>query len=219
MLPNIAFVPCSTENLTFVPCSLFLWDKCHFPLFPKTPGRDSIMWIPYLAIYLPGRIKKRQIDNWFANKRMVGRKLEMSTRSGSNYLTLAGKSRFWYQVAPGGGGGALRPGFMCILVLQSSWWRSGSSLLCLVCLPGVSWLLCGSSSRCNRFVFGLYLWYFLIKLTIFDKTWIWIQTVRACTHLAPITLEIRHWRFACGPIVARDGMLAWYSCNLVMVTK
>ena len=36
---------------------------------------------------------------------MVGRKLEMSTRSGSNYLKLAGKSRFWYQIAPGGGGG------------------------------------------------------------------------------------------------------------------
>ena len=43
---------------------------------------------------------------------MVGRKLEMSTRSGSNYLTLAGKSRFWYQIAAG----ALRPGFMSILV-------------------------------------------------------------------------------------------------------
>ena len=109
-------------------CSLFPWDKCHFPLFPKTPGSDSIMWIPYLAICLPGRIKKRQIDNWSVNKRMVGRKLEMSTRSGSNYLTLAGKSRFWYQVAPGAG--ALRPGFKSILVLQSSWWGSGSWLLC-----------------------------------------------------------------------------------------
>ena len=63
---------------------------------------------------------------------MVGRKLEMSTRSGSNYLTLAGKSRFWYQIAPG----ALRPGFMSILVLQSSWWGRESWFLCLVCLPG-----------------------------------------------------------------------------------
>ena len=39
--------------------------------------------------------------------------------------------------------------FMSILVLQSSWWGRGSWLLCLVCLPGVSWLLCGSSSRCH----------------------------------------------------------------------
>ena len=116
MLPNIAFVPCSTQNWTFVPCSPGI--NVIFPCFPKPLGRDSIMWIPYLAICLPGKIKKRQIDNRSANKRMVGRKLEMSTRSGSNYLTLAGKSRFWYQVARGRG--ALRPGFMSILVLQSS---------------------------------------------------------------------------------------------------
>ena len=37
--------------------------------------------------------------------------------------------------------------------------------LCLVCLPGVSWLLCGSSSRCHGFVCSLWLWYFLIILT------------------------------------------------------
>ena len=75
------------------------------------------MRMSYLAICLPRRIKKKTpIDGRSANKRMVGRKLEMPTRSGSNYLTLAGKSRFWYQIAPG----ALRPGFMSILVLQSS---------------------------------------------------------------------------------------------------
>ena len=50
------------------------------------------------------------------NKWIVGRKLEVSTQSGSNYITLAGKSRFWYQIASRG----LRPGFMSILVLQSS---------------------------------------------------------------------------------------------------
>ena len=70
------------------------------------------MWMSYLAICLPRRIKKRPIDGRSANKRMVGRKLEMSIRSGSNYW----KSRFWYQIAPG----ALRPGFMSNLVLQSS---------------------------------------------------------------------------------------------------
>ena len=73
------------------------------------------MWMSNLGICLPRRIKQRPIDGRSTNKRMVGRKLEMSTRSGSNYLTLAGKSRFWYQIAPG----ALRPGFMSILVLQS----------------------------------------------------------------------------------------------------
>ena len=74
------------------------------------------MWMSYLAICLTCRIKKRPIDGRSSNKRMGGRKLEMSSRSVSNYLTLAGKSRFWYQIAPG----ALRPCFMSILVLQSS---------------------------------------------------------------------------------------------------
>ena len=96
-------------------CFLFPWNKCHFPCFPKPLGRTPLS-MSYLAICLPRRIKKRPIDGRSANKRMVGRKLEMSTRSGSNYLTLAGKSPFWYQIALG----ALRPGFMSILVLQSS---------------------------------------------------------------------------------------------------
>ena len=74
------------------------------------------MWMSYLAICLTSRIKKRPIDGRSVNKRMVGRKLEMSTRSGSNYLTLAGKSQYWYQISPG----ALRPSFMSIIVLQSS---------------------------------------------------------------------------------------------------
>ena len=39
---------------------------------------------------------------------------------------------------------------------------------CLVRLHGVSWLLCCSSSRCNRCVCSLWLWYFLIILTIFQ---------------------------------------------------
>ena len=57
--------------------------------------------------------------------------------------------------------------FMSILVLQSSWWGRGSWLLCLVCLPGVSWWLSGSSSRCHGVVCGLWLWYFLIILTYY----------------------------------------------------
>ena len=45
-------------------------------------------------------------------------------------------------------------------------WRE-SWLLCLICLSGVWWWLCGSSSRCHRVVCGLWLWYFLIILTYY----------------------------------------------------
>ena len=48
---------------------------------------------------------------------------------------------------------------------QSSWWGRESWLLYFVCFPGVSWLLCGSSSRCHSFVCSLWLWYFLIILS------------------------------------------------------
>ena len=115
------------------------------PLFPKTPERGSIMQMSYLAY--KRRTKKRPIDGRSANKRMVGRKLEMSTRSGSNYLTLAGKSRFWYQIAPG----ALRPGFISILVLQSSWWGR-ESCLSSWCLVMDVWLFLAVPLVCLRFV-------------------------------------------------------------------
>ena len=57
--------------------------------------------------------------------------------------------------------------FMSILVLQSSWWGRESWLLYLICLPGVSWWLSGSSSRCQGVVCSLWLWYFLIILTYY----------------------------------------------------
>ena len=57
--------------------------------------------------------------------------------------------------------------FMSILVLQSSWWGRESWLLCLICHPGVSWWLSGSSSRCHGVVCSLWLWYFLIILTYY----------------------------------------------------
>ena len=57
--------------------------------------------------------------------------------------------------------------FMSILVLQSSWWGRESWLLCLICLPGFSWWLSCSSSRCHGVVCGLWLWYFLIILTYY----------------------------------------------------
>ena len=50
-----------------------------------------------------------------------------------------------------------------------------SELLCLVCLPCVSWLLCGYSSQCHGFVCSLWLWY---SRTIFgyhscEQRWLW----------------------------------------------
>ena len=54
--------------------------------------------------------------------------------------------------------------FMSILVLQSSWWGRESWLICLVCLPGVLWLL-----WCHGIVCGLWLWYFLILIILFFK--------------------------------------------------
>ena len=61
--------------------------------------------------------------------------------TGSNCFTLAGKSRFKYQIALR----ALRPGFMYILVLQSS---SLSSW----CLVMVVWLFIAVPWVCLRFV-------------------------------------------------------------------
>ena len=49
------------------------------------------------------------------------------------------------------------------IILMGKW----ELLLCLVYLPGVSWLLCGSSSWCHGFVCGLWLWYFLIIPTYY----------------------------------------------------
>ena len=58
---------------------------------------------------------------------------------------------------------------LSILVLQLSWWGRESWLLCLICLPGFSWWLSGSSSRCHWVVYGLWLWYFLIILTYYFR--------------------------------------------------
>ena len=83
---------------------------------------------------------------------MVGRKLEMSTRSGSNYLTLAGKSRFWYQIALG----ALRPG-LCVhssfsIILMGK--RGPVAFLSLSswCFVMVVWLFLAVPCVCLRFV-------------------------------------------------------------------
>ena len=57
--------------------------------------------------------------------------------------------------------------FVSILALQSPWWGRESWLLCFVCLPGVSSVLSGSSSRYHGFVCSLWRWYFLIILTYY----------------------------------------------------
>ena len=49
------------------------------------------------------------------------------------------------------------------------WWGRESWLLCLICLPGVSWWLSGSSSRFHGVVCGLRLWYFLIIITYYFR--------------------------------------------------
>ena len=60
---------------------------------------------------------------------------------------------------------------MSIIVLQSSWWGRESWLLCLICLPGVSWWLSSSSSRCHGVFCSLWLWYFLIILIYYFRDW------------------------------------------------
>ena len=79
--------------------------------------------------------------------------------------------------------------FVIILMEKREIW-----LLCLVCLPGVSWLLCGYSSQCHGFVCCL--WY---SLTTFgchscEQRWLW----RVCT-FAWSSLSLRHSsKFSCG---------------------
>ena len=65
---------------------------------------------------------------------------------------------------------------MSIVVLQSSWWGRESWLLCLICLPGISWWLSCSSSLCHGVVCGLWLWYFLI----IDFTVLRNSNLRSC---------------------------------------
>ena len=87
--------------------------------------------------------------------------------------------------------------FMSILVLQSSWWGRESWLLCLICLPGVSWWLSGSSSLCHGVVCGLWLWYFLIILTYY------FCTVNNSIRLYLIILILTSWTGAMKPKTKR----------------
>ena len=143
MFPNFAFVPCSTQNVTFVPCS---------------PGINAISPVsqnPWEGLHyvdvIFSHIEQKEANRWPICEKTDGRTKAWNVNpiwiKSSKYLTLAGKSRFWYQIAPG----ALGPCFMSILVLQPS----SLSFWCIVV-----WLFLG-------FVFGLWLWYFLIILTYY----------------------------------------------------
>ena len=71
-----------------------------------------------------------------------------------------------------------------------------SWLLCLVCLPGVLWFLCGYSSQCHGIVCSLWLWYSLTILGCHscEQRWLW----RVWT-FAWSSLSLRHSsKFSCG---------------------
>ena len=71
-----------------------------------------------------------------------------------------------------------------------------SWLLCLVCLPGVSWLFCGYSSQCHGFVCSLWLWY---SLTIFRVSFMRTAMASAVCTFAWSSLSLLHSsKFSCG---------------------
>ena len=81
--------------------------------------------------------------------------------------------------------------FVSILILQSFRWGRQSWLLCFVCLPNVSWLLCGSTSRCT----GLsavcdWLLYFLIILTFFMVLYLHSVLFSRLIGLSPLSENI-----------------------------
>ena len=95
--------------------------------------------------------------------------------------------------------------FMSILVLLSSWWGRESWLLCLICLPGVSWWFSGSSSRCHGVVCGLWLWYFLIILTIF-------KTIHNRRRSVNKLHDLETWRFQYA-----STMFPLRSCHMLLL--
>ena len=85
--------------------------------------------------------------------------------------------------------------FCCALFcvhFSSSWWGRESWLPGFVCLPYVSWLLCGSTSRCHGFVCSLWLWYILTILTIFKDAYMHITTE---AQLKTLTLFLLSFHF------------------------
>ena len=88
-------------------------------------------------------------------------------------------------------------------------WKSDSWLFRLVCLPGVSWLFCGSSSRCHGFVWSLWLWYFLTILTYF------LSLIRDQTKLKLFTNVIgNHYKVPNQQIKSMHFVI-WYFCMIL----
>ena len=89
--------------------------------------------------------------------------------------------------------------FMSILVLQSSWWGRESWLLCLICLPGVSWWL-ALPWGCLRFVIVVFpdrthLLFLPIKT---NPMWVYRQTSNILILMTQVsTLMQRHRRCYC----------------------
>ena len=83
-----------------------------------------------------------------------------------------------------------------------------SWLLCFVCFTGVSWLLCGSSSRCHGFVCSLWLWYFLIILTIFKPDQACFVDYKTTTNKEPYLSKFFCWKFR--------WIFYWYSAILMI---
>ena len=86
----------------------------------------------------------------------------------------------------------LVPFSFAIILMGMSW------LLCLICLPGVSWWLSRSSSRCHGVVCSLWLWYFLIILTYYSWTYHLssnFKPPRTAQHTNTSTTWLPQWTF------------------------
>ena len=132
----------------------------------------------------------------------------MSTRSGSNYLTLASKSRFWYQIAPG----AMRPGFMSILVLQSS-------SLFSWCLVIFVWLFIAVSWVCLRFVIVVFSDHTHLLFLTRLRAWFGSKLFEPVLSKHLLYKKSGNWRFAGGPILLLLLLLSSYDDKIVCGKK
>ena len=89
--------------------------------------------------------------------------------------------------------------FFAIILMgkRESW------LLCLVCLPGVLWLLFGSSSRCHGFVCSLWSWYFPLILTYY----FWVSFMLTAMSLASLHIWI-----SLEPQSLNQNLVCWLKC-------
>ena len=86
---------------------------------------------------------------------------------------------------------------MSILILQSSWWRRESWLLCLICLPDVSWWLSGFLAvpwGCLRFVIVVFPDHTRLLFFIQINTQ---GSQRTCRRMSVLTRRGWIWLFVC----------------------